>query len=120
MPHDISGDDDAGRDPDSHREFLTRACLQGRYGFGDVQRCVDRPCRVVLMRAGKAKVSQDPVAEEFRDETVVARQHARAGVLIGVDDLAHVLGIEPRRERRRSDEVAEHDSELAPVGGVGR
>ena len=101
-------------------ESSTRACLQGRHGFGDVQRCVDRPRRVVLMRAGKAKVSQDPVAEEFRDETVVARQHARAGVLIGVDDLAHVLGIEPRRERRRSDEVAEHDSELAPVGGVGR
>ena len=36
-----------------------------------------------------------------------------------MDDLAHVLGIEPRRQRGRADEIAEHDGELAPLGGVG-
>ncbi len=38
--------------------------------------------------------------------------------MIGADDLAHVLGIEPRRHRGRTDEIAEHHGELAALGGV--
>ena len=49
----------------------------------------------------------------FGDEAVVARDRARTGVLIGADDLAHILGIEPGRQRRRADEVAEHHGQLA-------
>src|SRR5271166_6594374 len=92
--------------------------LKAPHGFGDVESRMDRARRVILVRAGKAEGRQNPVAKEFRDKSVIARQHARAGVLIGVDDLAHVLGIEPRRQRGRADEVAEHDGELAPLGGV--
>ena len=39
-----------------------------------------------------------------------------AATVIGADDLAHVLGIEPRRQRGRADEVAEHHRELAALG----
>jgi hypothetical protein len=39
------------------------------------------------------------VAHEFGDETVVTRDRARTGALIGADYLAHVLGIEPSRQR---------------------
>ena len=31
---------------------------------------------------------------------------------------AHVLGIEPRRQRGRADEIAEHHRELPALGGV--
>ena len=79
---------------------------------------MDRARRVILVRPGKTEGRQNAVAKEFRDKAVIARQHARAGVLIGADDLVHVLGIEPRRQRGRADEVAEHDGELAPLGGV--
>ena len=119
LPDDIAGDNEAGRDPDPHGELLAGAGLQAPHGLGDVQSRMHRARRVVLVRPGKAEGRQNPVAKEFRDKAVIARQHARAGVLIGVDDLAHVLGIEPRRQRGRADEVAEHDGELAPFGGVG-
>ena len=32
--------------------------------------------------------------------------------MIGADDLAHILGIEPRRHRGRADKVDEHHSQL--------
>jgi hypothetical protein len=35
------------------------------------------------------------------------------------DDLAQILGIEPRRERGRADQVTEHHGELPPFGGGG-
>ena len=39
--------------------------------------------------------------------------------MIAADDLAHVLRIEPRRHRGRTDEVAEHHGQLTALGGVG-
>ena len=50
------------------------------------------------------------------------RQSRRSGrpsrrrAVIGADDLAQILGIEPRRERGRADEIAEHHRQLAPFG----
>jgi hypothetical protein len=38
--------------------------------------------------------------------------------MIGSDDPAHILGIELCRERRRSDEIAEHDRQLPALGQV--
>ncbi len=81
---------------------------------------MDRPRRVVLVRAGKAEVGEYPIAKELGDKAVIARHDARTGVLIGADDLAHVLGIEPRRQGGRTDEIAEHDGELAPLRGIWR
>ena len=120
LPDDVADDDEAGRDPDAHREFFARARLQPGDDLGDLQPRMDRARGVVLVRAGKAEIGEDAVTHEFRDEAVVARHHARAGVLIGADDLAHVLRVEPRRERSRADEVCEHDGELAALGRVGR
>ena len=45
-------------------------------GFRDIQRSVDGAHRVVLMRAGKAKVSEYPIAKELADEAVIARRYA--------------------------------------------
>ena len=80
---------------------------------------MDRPRRVVLMRAGKAEIGQNAVAHELGDEAVVARDSARAGVLVGPDDLSHVLGIEPLRKSGRADEIAKHHGQLSALGGVG-
>ena len=40
--------------------------------------------------------------------------------VVGADHVAQVLGVEPRGERGRADEVAEHDRELTPLGLSGR
>ena len=80
----------------------------------DLEAGTDRTLGVFFMRAGKAEIGEHAVAHEFCDETVITRYRSRAGVLIGTDDLAHVLGIEPRRQRGRADQIAEHDGELSP------
>jgi hypothetical protein len=57
------------------------------------------------MRTGKAEIGENAIAHELGHKAVVAGDDARAGVLIGADDPPHVLGIEPRRESRRADEM---------------
>ena len=51
---------------------------------------------VVLVRVRKAEIGENAVAHELRDEPVIARHNAGAGVLIGANDLPQVLGIKPR------------------------
>src|SRR4029077_20526001 len=40
--------------------------------------------------------------------------------VVGTDDLLQILWVEPGRERRRADEVAEHDRNLAALSVVPR
>ena len=77
--------------------------------------------RLVLVRPRPAEIGQDAVAHEFRDVTFEARDLAGHRVLIGADHLAHVLGIEPRRQRRRAHQIDEHHRELPALpASVGR
>jgi hypothetical protein len=99
---------------------LLRSRLEFCDDGGDVEAGSDRPLGVLFVGGGEAEIGQHAVAHEFGDEPVIARDRARRGLLIGANDLAHVLGIEPGRERSRADEVAEHHGELAALGGVGR
>ena len=39
--------------------------------------------------------------------------------MIGAEDLAQILGIEARRQRRRADQIAEHHGQLAPLSRGG-
>ena len=41
-------------------------------------------------------------------------RHLGDGAMVGGDDLAQILGIEPRRQRGRADEIAEHHRQLTP------
>jgi hypothetical protein len=51
-------------------------------------------------------------------EPVEADDRLRDALVIGPDHSAHVLGVELGRERRRANEVGEHDGELATLGVV--
>jgi hypothetical protein len=72
------------------------------------------------MGAREAEIGQHAIAHEFGDEAVIARDRARAGILIGADHFTHIFGIEPRRHRGGADEIAEHHGELTAFGGVRR
>ena len=79
-----------------------------------------RALGVVLMGLRIAEIGEHAVAHVFGDEAAVAlRSTSAQHVVIGRDDLSHVLGVEPRRQRGRADEVAEHHRELAALGRVG-
>ena len=65
---------------------------------------------VMLMGLRIAKIGEHPVAHIFGDETAGLRDEIGAAVVVGANDLTHVLGVEPGRQRRRADEVTEHDA----------
>jgi hypothetical protein len=118
LSDEIAHHDEPGRYSDAHGEYSPRPRLQSGDYFGDLQSRVHRPRCVVLMCARKAEVGENAVAHEFGDEAVIARDDTGDGVLIGADDLAHVLGIKPCRHCGGADEVREHDGELAAFGGI--
>jgi hypothetical protein len=75
----------------------------------------------VFVGPGIAEIGQDPIPHELPDETVKARDDARAGILIGPDHVTHVFRIEASREGGRPDEIAEQDGELPSLdSGAGR
>jgi hypothetical protein len=65
---------------------------------------------------GPAEVGEHAVAKELRHVALVADDLARDRVLVGAQDLAHLLGVEAGGERGRADHVDEHHRELAALG----
>jgi hypothetical protein len=63
-----------------------------------------------------AKIDQRAVAHVIRDKAIEPGDDYGDGAMIRGDDLAQILGIEPRRERGRADQIAEHNRELPPFG----
>jgi hypothetical protein len=63
-----------------------------------------------------AEIGEHAVAHELRDMALEAPDLARYSVLIGADHLAHVLGIELRRQRGRPHQIAEHHRQLPSLG----
>jgi hypothetical protein len=97
-----------------------RACgrLQLWRGPDDRKPGPHRAFGVVLVRLGVAEIAEHAVAHILGDEPPAALNQARAALVIGSDDLTHVLGIEPSRHRCRTYEIAEHHRQLTALGGV--
>jgi len=65
---------------------------------------------------GIAEIGQQPVAHIPGDEPPGLGDLLGAAMVIGTDDLAHVLGVKASRERGRANEIDKHDRELAAFG----
>ena len=63
----------------------------------DAQPGPDRPLGIVLMRLRVAEIDQHAVAHVLGDKAVEPGDDLGDGAVIGADDLAQILGIEPRR-----------------------
>ena len=83
-----------------------------------LKRSLYRSLGIVLMRVRIAKVHKDTVPHISCDEAAKAAHGAGHAFLIGRNDLAQVLRIHAGGERRRTDQVREHHSHLAPLGFV--
>ena len=105
-----------GRDADAGGERLAVGCAAVAPPPRHREPGTDRPLGLVLVRRGPAEIGQHAVAHELGDVAVEAGDLAGHSVLVGVEDLAHLLGVEPRAERGRADEVDEHHGELPPLG----
>jgi hypothetical protein len=84
-----------GGTPDADDELLRFRRLLTAHCY--LERRSHRPLDVVFMRPRIAELGQHPVAHEFGDKSVIARDDAGNGVLIGPDLLAQFLEVEPRR-----------------------
>ena len=72
----------------------------------------------MLMGLGIAEIGQHPVTHVLGDETAGLGDEIGAAALVCTNDLTHVLGVEPRRQRGRADKVAEHYRQLAALGCI--
>ena len=75
---------------------------------------------VMLVGQRIAEIGEHPVAPVLRDEPAGLSNEIGAAAVIRADDLAQILGIEPRRECRRADQIAEHHRQLPALGLAGR
>ena len=74
-----------------------------------------RPLGVVLVRLRPAEVGEHAVAQVFCNVAVEAADHLRARRLVRAHDFTQVLGVEPRRQRGRPNEIAEQHRQLAAL-----
>jgi hypothetical protein len=92
----------------------------------DAQSRPDRPLGIVFMRSRVTEIDQNPVAHVFGDKAIEASDDIGDGAVISGNNLAQILGVEPRRELGRTDQIAEHHRQLPSlctrrhraVGGV--
>ncbi len=111
----LADHDEPGRDADPAGERLARTCGQIGDGVAHREPGPDRPLRLVLVRYRPTEIGQDAVAHELRHMALEPGDLAGHGVLVGAQDVAHLLGIQLRRERGRADEIDEHHSQLAAL-----
>jgi hypothetical protein len=115
---EIADDHDPRRDANSHMQRRACCTLQLWRGFDDRKPGANRALGVMLVRLRIAEIGEHAVAHVLGDETSIALDQARAAFVIGHDDAAHVLGIEPRGKRRRAHQITEHHRQLAALGDV--
>jgi hypothetical protein len=114
----VALDDDVPRgdsDAAGGRREVAAATRLAAEGLDDLQRRTDRPLGVVLVRARPSEARHDAVAQHLVDVTAEARDHLAAGIVEAAQDVPHLLGIEPRGELGRADEIAEHHGQVAPL-----
>jgi len=68
------------------------------------------------MRLRIAEIDQHAVTHVPRDEAIELGDNSGDGAVISADHIAQIFGVDARRELGRADQVAEHDSQLSPLG----
>ncbi len=63
-----------------------------------------------------AEIGEHAVAHVLGDKPAAAPDHLGNAAMIGADHRAQILRVEPRRECRRADKIAEHHRQLPPFG----
>lgn len=101
---------------DANPELLGNTRVETGDGGDQIEPCPHRPLSVVLVGVGIAKVRQDAVPHILSyGSAELAYGFARAA-RIGRKDVPQILRIHAGGERRRTDQVGEHDGELPAFG----
>jgi hypothetical protein len=95
----IANDHEPGGYPNA-RFRLDGFDIEAADSVDDAEPRPDRPLGIALMRPRIAELNQDAVAHVFGDKSVEPGDDFSDGAVIGADDLAQILGVKPRRQRR--------------------
>ena len=104
--------------PQAHEDDAERAVRAGLGAIDAVGRLDDRqpgahrPLGIVLMRLRIAEIDQHSIAHVLGDKAVEAADRIGDCAVVFPDQPAQILGVIPRRERGRADEIAEHHRQL--------
>ncbi|MEZ5905617.1 MAG: hypothetical protein R3C69_11145 [Geminicoccaceae bacterium] len=118
LADEVANDHETGGDADPNRHRLAGWRAHPRDRRRGPEPGPGGALGVVLVRRGKAEIGEHPVAHELRHMPLQPRDLAGHGVLEVPEELTHLLRIEPRRKRRRANQIDEHDCELASLGGA--
>jgi hypothetical protein len=116
LANQIADHDKAG-DAEPYAQRFRRSELGDRFDNGEPG--PHRPFGIVFMRLGIGEIDQHPIAEILGDKTGEPGDRVCDTAVISAYHFAQILGIEAHRQRRRADQVAEHDRQLAPLGLAG-
>jgi hypothetical protein len=106
-------DDDRTRvNADAHRDLGAYARLptrvQARHGLHDLEGGVPRTARIVLVSVRNPEVDEDAVAQVLHHQAVETPHRVGAVRLMLANEVTKLFRVDARRQRRRSDQIAEH------------
>jgi hypothetical protein len=96
-----------GGDPDPHRQRRPRRSVEVGRRLEQCQPGPHRPLGVVLVGPLIAEIGEHPVAHVLGDKPTGALDDRGDALVIGADHPPQILQVEPRRQRRRADQIAE-------------
>ena len=91
----VADDHKAGGDADPSRHGLACGLGQSADRCYHCEPCPNRALGLVLVRPGPAEIGEHAIAHQLGGEASPLADLARHGILIGPQDIAHLLGIEP-------------------------
>ena len=92
--------------------------VERRHRIEDRKARADGAFGIILAGTRPTEVDEDPIAEILGDVATPARHGAGGSGVVLLEDLPPVLGVELLCERRRADEIAEEDRQLAALAGA--
>jgi hypothetical protein len=116
----ITDHDETGGYPDPRLQRCSCRRVEPAYRLDQRQPGPHRPLGIVLVGARIAEIGKHAVAHVFGDKPAAALNDRGDAAMITADHRAQILGVEPHRQSRRIDQIAEHDCELAALSLANR
>jgi hypothetical protein len=91
-------------------------CLAAAYGSHCLERCADSALWIIVVCDRVAEIRQDSVAEEPRDLPAVPQYWATAGLVVLLQCIEEVLGLDPFSKSGGVHEVEKGHCERPPLG----
>jgi hypothetical protein len=116
LPIQVPDHDEPGGDPDPRLQRQPGRRVEPGYRLNERQPGPHRALGVVLVGPRISEIGEHAVAHVFGDKPAGTLDDRGSAAVAGTDHRPQILEVEPRRQGRRADQIAEHHRQLAPFG----